>query len=714
VNPIARVPVAFVARLLALLALTAAVGVVYQSVENFIPYWDYARIERLFHALDEAFDGGVWPGITWLVDQVNHVEYNSVFALPLMVAADLVGSSRDRIVLATLLVHAALYLIAFSFLLRTVLGARSLDEIGVLQLGSALLLPSVFTATMLGFETIAVLPVLTVGLTVLLVASWPDRPRSLGGRLALFFLAGALLAATFLIRRAYAYTVISVFSTAGLVLVGEMVLGRLDWRSRESRIRISGLVAAGGGSLAVLLGFARERVLAVLATPYHELYAAWKITPAEAFRQLLSSVGGVVLVAAAAGYLLGRSVLDPGRRVMAALLGLAGGLGFLQWFFLVRLRMRLDKPMLYAPMIALGFALLFAERGKRWWSVAARAVCLVLLLVNLAVSLGALPSIRSARRVVFADALPPLTRPDMDEFRDFITWLREHTVDERGRGGEILVLAATGDLNDSLVKEAEVRFFGWGNELLNVPHFNSVDRTSNYPVWLHNADWVVVARPFQFHTSLEERRLLRFAWEEMVHRRGVAENFKKLNPVWSLGRRANRPIKVRVWQRVRPDTPAQLLDLIGRSKEYVIHHPVFPDLWVGMGEGGSFRSSRAKRDGEHYTLRFRLYGRRRAETTALFVEPLEPGVTARMRVAVTEGDPGAANLVAELLDERDLRRGTTTVVESHPVALTAGGAGTIEVRAPAPDRTLLRLRAGRSSKPVVGLRARVEIVGQSR
>jgi hypothetical protein len=709
-----RLPTAFLLRLLVLLALTGAIGLAYQAVENFIPYWDYARVDKLFHALADAFDDGTVAGFSWLVEQVNNVEYNSMFALPLMVAADVIGASRDRIVLAVLMVHTALYLVAYGFLLRRVFGYRSLDEIGVLQLASALLLPSVFTATMLGFETIAVLPVLTVALTVFLGASWPDRPRGDGTRLAAFFLAGALLAATFLIRRAYAYTVISFYATAGLVLIGQVAMGQLEWRSREVLVRAGGLGIAGLGSLALLLGFARERVLSVLATPYHELYAAWKITSAEAGRQLLSSVGGIVLIAAVAGYLFRRFVVPPGRRVMAVLLGLTGTLGFLQWFFLVKLRMRLDKPMLYAPMIALGIALLFTGRDDRRWSNAARAACLVLLVVNLAVSLGALPEVAAARRVVFADPLPPLTRPDMDEYRDLIGWLRSETVDGDGLAEPILVLAATGDVNDSLVKEAEVRFFGWGNQILDIPPYNTVDRTSNYPVWLHRAEWVLVARPFQFHTSAKERRLLRFGWDEFVEGRGVSRNFERLDRVWRLGRRADKPVKVEVWRRIRSDSPAELLDLLDRSKAFVIHHPVFPDLWVEEDEIGGFRSVRIKRQGEHYALSFNLPGGRRNATSAVLMEPFDPGVAVRIDAVVARGDGRASELVAEFVDAATVGDGVEIVASREAVGFDGNGTARFAARTPEGGSTLLRLRLERTSGPPVAVRAAVEIVDHSR
>ncbi|MCU0305980.1 MAG: hypothetical protein MUC56_18145 [Thermoanaerobaculales bacterium] len=711
-RPRRRPPVAFVVRLLVLVALTAAIGIAYQAVEDFIPYWDYARIERLFQTLAEAFDDGPAAGLEWLRDQVNSSEYNSVFALPLMPVSDLVGASRDRIVLAVLLVHVTLYLVAFGFLLRKVLGLGSLDEVGLLPLGAALLLPSVFTATMLGFETVAVLPVLTVAVTLFLAASWPDGAPTTTRRMALFALAGGLLAATFLIRRAYAYTVISFYATAGLVLLAELVLGRLGWRSREARVRVAGLAAAGAGSLAVLLGIARDRVLSVLATPYHELYAAWKISSLEAYRQLLSSVGGIVLVAAAVGFLVGRRALPAGRRIMADLLGLTAAVGFAQWIFLVRLRMRLDKPMLYAPMIALGIALLLGDRAGRRWAGVVRVVVVVLLVANLGASLGALPGVEGLRRVVVADPLPPLTRDDMDEFRDLVSWLRAETTGADGRGEPILVLAATGDLNDSLVKEAEIAFFGWGDQRLDVPPFNTVDRTSNYPVWLHRAEWVVLARPFQFHTSAEERRLLRFAWDELVERRGVARNFERIDRRWVLGRRAKRPVRVEVWRRVRDDSPTELLDLLDRSKAFVIHHPVFPDLWVEDGPLPGFFSDRLKREGEVYRLHLPLPAGRLVSSATLMA-PLDGGVGVVVKAAPARGRARGAELVAELLDVEALRAGVEEVVLRR--ALAVEETVRLELETPTGATVLLRLGVERpAAKAPALIMADVEIAGQSR
>jgi hypothetical protein len=546
--------------------------------------------------------------------------------------------------------------------------------------------------------------------TVFLAASWPDSPRSGSLRLGCFVFAGILLATTFLIRRAYAYTVISFYVTAGLVLVAEVASGRVRFRSREMWLRVGGLAAAGFGSLAMLLGVARDRVLSVLATPYHELYAAWKITPAEAFGQLASSVGGIVLATAAAGYLVRRFVVPNGRRVMAVLLGLTGLIGFLQWIFLVRLRMRLDKPMLYAPMIALGLAMLFTGRDDRRWSNIARAACLVVLVANLAVSLGALPELRAARQIVFADPLPPLTRPDMAEFRDLIAWLRSETVTDQGRGEPILVLAATGDINDSLVKEAEVTFYGWGTTVLDVPPFNSVDRTSNYPIWLHQAEWVLVARPFQFHTSAEERRLMRFGWEEFVRNRGVSRNFERLDRVWHLGRRADRPVKVEVWHRLRRDTPAELLDLLDRAKAFVIHPPVFPDLWVEELRSAGFWSQRIKRSGEHYLLDFALAGGGPATASSVLMDPLDPGTEIRIEARVIRGNGKQTVMAAELLDEPKVRQDDEVVVRRESAAFDGVRSAGIVLRTPEGPATLLRLAFEQARKPSCSIRVEVEVI----
>lgn len=715
-----RLPGRFLLRLGILVALTAAIGVAYQAVENSIPYWDYARIESLYNQLEAGFENGPVAGLGWLLDQVNRAEYNSVFALPLMVAPGIFGESRDSIVLAGLLIYTTLYLIAFGFLLRKIFGYASLDEIGLIGLGSALLLPSVFTATMLGFETIAVLPVLTAGLVVFLVAAWPDAEVNHGKRLALFFLAGGLLAATFLMRRAYAYTVISFYTAAGLVLLGELLLGVVSWRSREARTRILGLATAGLGSATVLLLVALDRVLVVLSTPYQELYAPWKMASSKVVLQLLSSVGGSLLVLSTAGFLLRRKVVPKGRRAMAALLGGTAAIGFAHWILLVRLRMRLDKPLLFAPMIALGLAMFFTGRDDQRWSNAARIACLALLLVNLGVSLGAVPEIKAAQSLVFAHPLPPQTRDDMDGYREMVSWLRQASAPEGGPAEPVLVLGATGDFNDSLVKEAENYFFGSEKSRLNVPHFSSVDRTSNYPVWLHNADWVLVARPFQFHTSLEQRRLMRFAWEEFTRNRGVSANFERLEEKWVVGRRAAKPVTVEVWRRVRPDAPAEVLDLIERARAFVVHHPVFPNLWVAESASRRFTATRLMRSGEHYRLGFTLATGVGEATSAVLMKPLDGWVEVRGAAVVADGYQRGVELVSELIDLNAVLAGTEDVLVGEVIPLRRGGDNPLSLQlTPEVGAGLLRIELHRASsggpgKRPVRVTLGLEIISHSR
>jgi len=270
----------------------------------------------------------------------------------------------------------------------------------------------------------------------------------------------------------------------------------------------------------------------------------------------------------------------------------------------------------------------------------------------------------------------------MDECRELVTWLRQNTVPEQGRGEPILVLAATGNINNSLIKASETHFFGWGAKKLNVPHFNSVDRTSNYPVWLHEAEWVLVARPFQFHTSLEERRLLRFGWEEFARKRGVSASFEQLDRKWVIGRKAATPVTVEVWRRIRPDSPAEVLDLMDRARAFVVHHPVFPNLWVAENSPRGFRATRIKRSGEHYKLVFTVRPGVGSATSAVLMQPLGEGVEIRGAAAVAWGHSVGVELVAELLDVDAVREGTSTVLFSETVSFGGDAETTLNLRSP--------------------------------
>ncbi|MBZ0111553.1 MAG: hypothetical protein K8J08_03760 [Thermoanaerobaculia bacterium] len=570
------------------------VGRAYQSVESWIPYWDFARIEGLFHGIVLAFDEGIVEGIRWTYGQVNSEEYNSLFGLPLLVMGEALDSSRDRLILALLTGYSFLYACSFAVLVRTTVG--SLVDQSKLIVLAPVLLPPLLTATLLGFETIAVLPFLTLAVAVLQVSLWPVSGARRGNRAMGLVMAGVLLAACFLLRRAYVLAIVATLGSAGLVITLPLIFQpRTSLVLREFLDRLTGLLLCGLAAGVTLMALGPGRVESLFAVGYKDLYAAWNTPAAEVLSQLTASVGLVPLILAGGGLAIGiataRRDLRP-RLVFVALLLVSTLVG---WITLVGFRMRFDKPLLLAPALSLGWALLLTKwRVGGVWRMVALAVVGVLGL-NLAIALGAVgqPSVLSVD--LFATAYPPNHRGDLPELERMNRWL--HRPANRG---PVYVLAATGDFNDSLVKQADLAFNGRSGSVLNLPPFNSVDRTTNYPVWMHDARVILVAVPFQQHSSSKERRLLRFAWEEFSSSGPYSAAFTRVGAEWRVGRRANRPVRVEAFRRHRASSLAETLDLIERARAFAIHQPVYSDLWLFESRRG--RSQRLRESGNRYRL----------------------------------------------------------------------------------------------------------------
>lgn len=682
----------FLLRALALTAAALLVGALYLRREEFVPYWDFARIEGQFFHLSQQAALGPAALVSFLHRQVNTGEYNAIFGLPLLVAPGFFGASRDHLLLGVLGVYTLASVLTFGLLLQASTSVRRLSDLRLSALMAPLLVPPLFTATLRGFETLAAPPLVTLGLALQIGAAWPkDSHSPLGRRLGLGLASGVAVATAALARRAFMFAAAGFFLATALALLGELVSSRWRPPAVELRRRFAILAATGAGAALLLLSVAVGRIVAVAGTPYDELYGAWRVTPAQAVRHLSGSVGWVLLLAVATAYPLllvrGRSIH---RRAVAFLIAMLAAEVAL-WLVVVRFPFRFDKPLLLAPVLAfpLGVLAVEARGSKRWrW---ANGVLLAVLALNVASALGAVPKWPLRRSAILALPMPPVTRPDMPELKQMVSWLRERTVDEAGARQPVFVVAASRVLSQSLLANAETTFFGWGNAVLRLPQLVSVDRSANYPIWLHEAAWVLVLTPFQFHSDPDERRLLRFVYDELMEGRGIASDFELLPERFELKVPALPKVEVLVFRRQRPSSPATLLDLLERARRAVVHPPVHPNLWI-PGPGFSGLEARRRPDAEErYDLLLTAAGVSGEVASALWLEPLDAARQVTLRGRVRDGLPAGCELVAELLNPEALKGGSLVPLGTVARPLSATQVEELYVSGQAHHGGLLRL-----------------------
>lgn len=191
---------------------------------------------------------------------------------------------------------------------------------------------------------------------------------------------------------------------------------------------------------------------------------------------------------------------------------------------------------------------------------------------------------------------------------------------------------------------------------------------------------------------------MRFGWDEFNKNRGVSANFEKLDVNWVIGRVAAKPVKVEVWRRIRPDSPAQVLDLIDRARDFVVHPPVFPNLWIAEKPSRGFTSTRVMRSGEHYTLAFTLAAGAGTAASALLVQPFDDGVELRGAATVADEKSRDVEIVAQWLDLNAVRVGTQDVLLGSTFPVRSGVENPFSLRLP-PEAgaAVLRLEVHRGS-----------------
>jgi hypothetical protein len=656
------------------MALTMGlVCIAYQSQEDFIPCWDYARGYELFYQLVSAFKAGPESGLHWLNLSVNKAEYNALFALPFLGPGLHYDIDRKVLILLTTLFYGFFYMAAHGHLVKTLDGRASLDQVGYAPLLGGLLTPALFFNTLHGYETIAALPFFTLGLSFYLMSAYGqgrDRRRMFD-----FFFAGLLVMSAFIVRRPFAYMASSFYAGAVIFFVGELVLGKVQLRSGEARLRAGGLALTLTASVLMLALVCPGRVTAIMSTPYGALYKAYETSHRSILMQFAAACGYVLLASSLVGYVLFiafRRASIGGR--MAGFLLLAFVAGLVQWVYVVGYGLHDDKTTLFVPYLGAGVSMLLVCLGGGKIRKALSFAVVLVLAVNVAVSLGAFGYLNGGMLPAMSFAKPnaPMRRGDMPQLRELVGKLRELTLKPDGQSGRIFLIASSDYLNSDLLQQAEYAFFGRKEARLSVFSDGFVDGKSDLPVALLTADWVVTVLPPLTHINPKGQQSLVFALKEMEEGRPVLKDFEPVGTPVELRPRPKKILTVRIFKRVRPFNLAEGLDLVGRAGRSIEVQPVFPSPWASQSPSG-FSAIRRMVPGESYGLTFRPdagCGR----VSAYLLRKLDGGHELSGTLGYPHDAAGGVRLRFLLLDYGLCRKGVEKQVAGYEYDVRAGDA----------------------------------------
>lgn len=574
---------------------------VYVSSEHTFYGWDYVTYQKWTKETATTFlnspDNGLHKAVSLLLRAWRSTarDYNDFPTLLLFPFFLTFGDSRLVYVLSTALV----YLLPFAL----VLGAIAVKLIPSYPrpvywstVLLSLLTPVVWAPTLRGYPDAGAALLVSLAILVYL------QDVKLRGWIQIAQI-GFLIATAGLFRRHFVYDGIAFF---GAIIVHTLIAfsiqvrqqPRQAWHSLLNRSTQIGWTVIASLIALILIGL--PFVVRVITTDFHDLYASYEVSSKETFRYYSLAYGLIAWILAGLGFVLGIRTRVLSRPAATFIVSFSSFL-LLQWVLVLR-QPNLHYNLHFAPFVVLGLA------GFGWtaWSKLRKrtrtlvlSVSSVYLIFNAVLGLAPVdllskspvrPSRFSASysgmgfsgdivstklSALFSAHYPPLKHPDYDEIVRLVEYLRTLAPAK----APIYIAASSELFNDSILIWADRLLHQWAG--LNILASPTTDSGGYYPLEsLFQAQYVVVATPWQHHLRVEEQDVVRVVVDAFSENWQIAQDFNRLPGEFTLTNGA----VVNVYKRSRSTSPETAWRTLIAMQNYIGARPGGQQDWISLSE----------------------------------------------------------------------------------------------------------------------------------
>ena len=589
-----------------LMIIMTTIILTYLYKERLFYFWDYSLYHDLVKAKAIEFRASPVKAIatTWISTGKS---YSDIFTLLIVPFILTFGDSRLVYILSIALV----YLLPFSLVMGAIAAKLIPSYSRTVYWSTALLTlltPMVWAPTLLGYPDVG--SALLISLAILVYLQ--DLQLKHRWQIALI---GFLISVAILFRRHYIYDGIAFFASIALQ---SLIVYAAQMRQRspealhnllENSVRIGWMAATSLITLAVLgLPF----IVRVFITNFHLLYASYEVPISEGFRFYGSSYGWLAWMLAALGFAAGirsRVLIRP----VASFIVLFCSLLLMQWVLVVK-QVGTHYTLHFTLLVVLG---LIAFGWTAWIRLNGRVRILVLsasvayVIFNASIGLVSVdipnftlikpPRISKTQIIAVVDNKAnqlfsanylPLKRADYvnyDEVTRLIAYLRNVTSSKE----PIYVAASSVLLNQSLVSQAEQKLYP-RKEKLNILGSPDIDSRDFYPLtMLLQAQYVVVATPWQYHLKQpEEQHVVKVVVDAFTQNWELAQDFTRLPVQFLLADGA----VVNIYKRIHTTSFETALDTLKAMQNYIGRRPGNQCDWIGFSEAPDYSIIKQKLD----------------------------------------------------------------------------------------------------------------------
>lgn len=515
--------------------------VAYVGMETALTYsWDNAGYYRSFIAYARDFN------IKNLFDSLDHSNYNPAPVLLPALLGKLFPATRP----AYLLLLTVLYYIPFVYLFTYVAGLFFADREDSART-LFLLLTAVFVASAPCFFA----PVLRgypdiCGLLFVLLALVFCYKRDLTElNVKAAIILGLCLYLPFLLRRWYAYTIITLFITLpflNLRFYRERTAVRGEAKKQAENLLLNFLLAA---LVAFLLSFVLQKslVLAILHTDYRVVYAGFQTAFSVAVQRLLQTAGLWILPL----FILGLYKSLSQIKSKASALVLFAFFNLVISFFLFT---RVQSPDIHHMLSFSLWINLIASFGIiQILHLLRNDPCLRTGFIVLIVSFSVLANeVVFFEHRVFNEKLAFLTESGLfprrcypirvDNLQEYIRLGQTLKQLTRGHKDKIYIVSSNDVLN------SDMQFLRDGELSQRVLWTNDVDLRDGFPARLLLAKYIVVTNPLQIHLPAYAQRVISIPRDSIVNQKNIGRAYAKTNYEFML----HNHVQAVIYEKKRP------------------------------------------------------------------------------------------------------------------------------------------------------------------
>jgi hypothetical protein len=532
------------------------------SQEQYIYFWDTANYWIKYQTIANLFNDNPMEALKALLNSIRHDEYNLLAAFFLMPFHFLFGNGRLAFILSITNIYAIPTAFTFVFVLKRILD-DSHDRKGAVSfivLITVMLFPLFWSPVLRGYPD--VVGVLVINVILLMLIKKPIEKQSIPHLITIGFLLSFLI----LLRRWYAYWVVSFFIALALERFLFLVSKRRS-KLRDYTIFAQKIFIMGAVSVASFFLFAAPIGKTMLLTNYQDIYSAYQtsrsILPHLLVLYHYLSLLFVLFFLSGVVY----AVANKKTRWFSIFLVIQSIAAFLLFARIQEFNSHHYYLLIPAFIFFISFFSVSVYSGlhNRFLKYVFFTGYTIMLMLNFSVAFipGSSERFQKIAFLLVNGRHYPYTRNDLQEINKVLDFFEDAL---QTKNDNVYVIASSMTLNDDILRNA-CTFSNHPQGLCaKFLPANQVDKRDGFPSQVLDAKYVIVTDPVQFHLRPEDQRVIGILADQILSRKGIGSSFKKLPEEFLL----DNNVRVFIYEKV---ATVKKTDLDTLSKLFTDYYP---------------------------------------------------------------------------------------------------------------------------------------------